>query len=257
MEKKIIISISIFFLAVLMFSCSDIDLSEQDIETGANNQTTINDQTIIDDQTIINDQSEVRNKYTITWKDYYGNILEIDNNVEEGTIPVYNGTTPYLLPTSMYTYTFSGWSPKVGPAYGNTVYSPLFTLESRQESIFITNTDFEDYFTYELTTSIQILNNSAMYTIFLTVSPKPLVASWTSITIRITANIPYTYGIGNSSSWQSTLDFHKTFTPSNLSQQQSIVISAANVKIDTNPVYYYWKDNPIYWNIIGSAIIMK
>ena len=53
------------------------------------------------------------NTYTITWKNYDGSILEVDEKVEEGTLPVFNGQTPSKANDDTYMYVFTGWTPSV------------------------------------------------------------------------------------------------------------------------------------------------
>lgn len=60
--------------------------------------------------------------YTILWKNYDNTVLEIDENVPEGSLPTYDGETPTKEATENYSYAFTTWSPEVGPAVANISY---------------------------------------------------------------------------------------------------------------------------------------
>ena len=74
-------------------------------------------------------------KFTITWQNENGEILEVDNNVHYGNIPSYNGETPTKEETEEFTYTFNSWSPKITTATGNTTYVATYTSQKRVYTI--------------------------------------------------------------------------------------------------------------------------
>lgn len=67
--------------------------------------------------------------YTITWKNWDGNVLETDTNVKKGTIPTYDGAAPTRPYDGEYTYTWSGWDPEVVAAASNQTYTATYSCE--------------------------------------------------------------------------------------------------------------------------------
>lgn len=60
--------------------------------------------------------------FTITWVDYDQTVLEVDKNVSEGEIPTYDGPVPERASTEVMTYVFTGFAPKVQPAFEDATY---------------------------------------------------------------------------------------------------------------------------------------
>ncbi len=75
------------------------------------------------------------NTYTVYWKNYNGTVLETDTEVPYGTTPTYNGSTPTKADTAQYHYTFTGWSPSVGPITGETNYVAQFSEDVNTFSV--------------------------------------------------------------------------------------------------------------------------
>ena len=74
-------------------------------------------------------------KFTITWQNENGEILEVDNNVHYGNIPSYNGETPTKEETEEFTYTFNNWSPKITIATEDKTYVATYTSQKQVYTI--------------------------------------------------------------------------------------------------------------------------
>jgi len=69
------------------------------------------------------------NKYTVTWKDWDGTVLETDENVPYGTQPEFNKTKePSRAANAQYTYHWTGgWTTEVETVKGDVVYTAAYT----------------------------------------------------------------------------------------------------------------------------------
>ncbi|MBQ3463696.1 MAG: InlB B-repeat-containing protein, partial [Clostridia bacterium] len=101
--------------------------------------------------------------FTVTWKNG-SETLETDENVVDGAIPEYNGTTPTKKADAQYTYTFDGWTTEgddetvynttagegvsaFETVTGNVTYTAHFSKALRSYTISWKNADGTDYIT--------------------------------------------------------------------------------------------------------------
>ncbi len=99
--------------------------------------------TVTGDATYTAQFSDAVNSYTVTWKNYDGTILEVDN-VAYGAMPSYDGATPSKDGNAQYTYTFSGWSPSIVAVTSDATYYAEFIETERP----ITKGDTYQFGTY-------------------------------------------------------------------------------------------------------------
>ena len=90
---------------------------------------------------ISSDSSEykITCEYKITWRNYDGEVLDV-NYVERGEYPHYQGSEPTRPKDEQYSYTFSGWAPKVQSAYSDATYKATYESKVREYTI-----TWEDY----------------------------------------------------------------------------------------------------------------
>ena len=81
-------------------------------------------------------------KYTITWLNYNGELLETDELVPYGSMPTYDGETPEKnVEDPQYSYIFAGWDAAIVPVAGNATYKATYTQELNFYTIRFLNED--------------------------------------------------------------------------------------------------------------------
>jgi predicted nucleic acid-binding protein len=73
-------------------------------------------------------------QYTVTFKDEDGSVLD-SRKWNFGTTPAYTGETPTKAADTQYTYSFAGWTPKIGSVTGNAVYTATYTATPNQYTV--------------------------------------------------------------------------------------------------------------------------
>ena len=79
--------------------------------------------------------TETLNTYTVTWKNWNGDVLKTDENVPYGTTPTYDGETPTKEPADGKTFEFLAWNPQPGPIAGDTTYTATFKESGAKASV--------------------------------------------------------------------------------------------------------------------------
>ncbi|MBQ6482155.1 MAG: InlB B-repeat-containing protein [Anaerolineaceae bacterium] len=84
------------------------------------------------------DFSNSTNAYTVVWKNYNGEVLETDENVLYGTMPIYDGETPEKPSTPEETFAFTGWTPAVSNVTGDVTYTAVFSNAAAIYNVIVT-----------------------------------------------------------------------------------------------------------------------
>ena len=81
--------------------------------------------------------------YTVTWKNFDGTELEVDEEVLEGTIPTFDSLDPVKSGDAQFSYIWDGWTPDVVPADSNAIYTATFREETKKYNVVWKNYDGE------------------------------------------------------------------------------------------------------------------
>ena len=70
--------------------------------------------------------SSVVNEYSVTWLNYDGSVLKVDENIPYGETPNYLGDEPQKPGEGSQDYAFDHWEPEIVPVTGNVSYTAAF-----------------------------------------------------------------------------------------------------------------------------------
>ena len=78
--------------------------------------------------------------YTVTWQNWDGTTI-LQEQVEYGTVPAYDGETPTKAQDAQYFYEFSGWAPEVVAVTGDATYTAAYEGVLRTYTVTWVNDD--------------------------------------------------------------------------------------------------------------------
>lgn len=85
---------------------------------------------VTSDATYVATYLEQVRTYTVTWINYDGTVLEVDEGLEYGASPVFNGEVPSRASIRGADYTFKGWEPEVSPVESDQVYTANYNVDA-------------------------------------------------------------------------------------------------------------------------------
>ena len=179
-------------------------------------------------------------KYTITWKNYDGTVLETDENVPYGVDPSYSGAAPTRAETTEYTYIFAGWDPSPTMVVKNETYTATF-MEVKKDP------------------SSLVMNNSKNK-LFSETDDTPRSGTKKLATEESTdINVDYVNMRGSASYWHRLFDNSSIYNTSPIHGIKSIAIttqtSGLNYKFtySSDPEFKYNAKTTIYESTAGTA----
>ena len=168
-------------------------------------------------------------KFTVTWNNDDGTLLELDENVPYGTTPSYDGQTPTKAADAQYSYTFAGWSPEPSDVTGNVTYTATYTSTVNTYTVIWKNEDgtvlekdenvpYGTEPTYDGETPTKAGDAQYSYTF----------TGWTPEPAAVTGDVTYT------AVFRQTVN---TYTVKWLNEDGSILETDKNVPYGTTPEY--------------------
>ncbi len=119
---------------VTVYGNSVVDTQLPITQTSDSNVCTFTMPAVATDNVLITAEFEELPKYTVTWKNWNGDILKTDTDVAEGTTPTFDGTEPTKADGECCTYTFHGWNDSLRTYTGtlpevteDTTFTAVFT----------------------------------------------------------------------------------------------------------------------------------
>ena len=113
---------------------------------------------VTQDVTYVAQYISITNTYTITWQNWDGSILQVDENIPYGTSPSYNGQVPTKDGNERYFYIFDGWEPNISDVTCDITYVAHFSQNINQYTV-----TFKNYNGDILFTSVVDYGMSAVY----------------------------------------------------------------------------------------------
>lgn len=99
------------------------------------------DTTVTGDVTYLATYTSELRKYTVTWTNEDGTVLETDTEVPYGSTPSYDGAEPVKMSTEAEVFNFVGWNPEVDAVTGDITYVAKFEHAGRQYAVTWKNGD--------------------------------------------------------------------------------------------------------------------
>lgn len=141
----------IFVLSIMLFSLVSCQFNE--------GSSALNDSNTSSSEEI--PTNTVTETFSVTWKNYDGSILEVDEQVIKGTIPTYDGNLPVKPSTNDYEYTFIGWSPNIIEVSNNAIYTAMF--EESKIDLNILASHESGFYTTEFNLELESTKNATIY----------------------------------------------------------------------------------------------
>ncbi len=147
--------------------------------------------TVTGDVTYTATYSSTVNKYTITFQNEGGAVLQ-SGLVEYGQTPAYTGVMPTKTATAQYTYTFDGWTPVIVTVTGDATYTATYNSTVNKYTVTFQNeggavlqsglVEYGETPVYAGTTPQKDADNYFTYTF----------AGWNTSIVPVTGNATYT-----------------------------------------------------------------